>query len=274
VSQYAVHLGEIHGIATAQRVARGVIHDVAETVAAGESEATVARRIEEGLHRAGVRVWLHTPYAWFGERTRFAGFDHWEPEALPSERRLEAGEPFILDAAPFVDGFPADYAFSSVAEPSEEQRAEHERRCRVLAEVKRGIVAWAASAPSGKALFDEVGEAFRRAGLEVVHPLYPGAVLGHRFDSLPRWLQRLPRVGWGFQLPLVAGYGLALVRHALVGAPYPLINHASRERPVGIFAVEPHLAAGPAGAKFESILVVDGSETRWLDPELFGEVAG
>jgi hypothetical protein len=36
----------------------------------------------------------------------------------------------------------------------------------------------------------------------------------------------------------------------------------------------PHLASGAFGAKFESVLVVDGDETRWLDPELFGEVSG
>jgi hypothetical protein len=43
---------------------------------------------------------------------------------------------------------------------------------------------------------------------------------------------------------------------------------------VGLYAVEPHLAKGDVGAKFESILFVDGDETRWLDPGLFGEVVG
>jgi hypothetical protein len=38
--------------------------------------------------------------------------------------------------------------------------------------------------------------------------------------------------------------------------------------------VEPHLGRGKLGAKFESVLLVDGSETRWLDPGLFGEVTG
>ena len=34
------------------------------------------------------------------------------------------------------------------------------------------------------------------------------------------------------------------------------------------------LGRGTLGAKFESVLLVDGSETRWLDPGLFGEVVG
>jgi hypothetical protein len=97
-------------------------------------------------------------------------------------------------------------------------------------------------------------------------------VLGHRFDGLPRWLGRLPRIGWGFQPSLVAGYALALFRHALTGTRYPFINDVSRERPRGVFAIEPHLGRKDCGAKFESILVVDGDETRWLDPGLFGDV--
>jgi hypothetical protein len=229
----------------------------------------VAERLEEGLERAGVRTWLHTPYAWFGERTRFAGFHDWEPDALPTERRLEPREPFILDAAPFVGGHPSDYAFSGVMEGRNDG---HRRLCEALSIVKARIVDWARTAASGKALFDAVGESAREAGFDAVHPLYPGAVLGHRFDGLPRWLQRMPRIGWGFQLPLVAGYGLALFKHRLAGAPYPLINHVAADRPRGVFAVEPHVASGPVGAKFESILVIDGDETRWLDPDLFGEV--
>jgi Xaa-Pro aminopeptidase len=264
-----MRFADVRGIAAAQARTRAVVHDVAEGLREGDTERSVAERIEGALERSGVRCWLHTPYAWFGERTRFAGFHDWEPDALPTDRRLEPGEPFILDAAPFVDGHPADYAFSGVLDGSDDG---HRKLCEALAVVKARMVGWARAATTGKALFDAVGAAAREAGLEAVHPQYPGAVLGHRFDALPRWLQRLPRIGWGFQLPLVAGYGLALFRHRLTGAPYPLLNHVAAEAPRGVFAVEPHLASGSVGAKFESILVVDGDETRWLDPDLFGEV--
>ena len=265
-----MRLNEIAGIAAAQRVTRAVIHDVAEGVVPGDTETGVARKLEEGLKRAGARSWLHTPYAWFGDRTRFAGFHHWEPDALPTERRLGEGEGFILDAAPFVDGHPADYAYAGTCG----ETAEHERMCRTLATVKERLVHWAREAETGQALFEAAGAAIRDAGFDVVHHLYPAAVLGHRLDGLPRWLQRLPRVGWGFQPPLVAGYALALARHALTGRRYPFLNHVRADRPRGVFSVEPHLATGALGVKFESILVVDGDETRWLDPGLFGEVEG
>jgi Xaa-Pro aminopeptidase len=262
--------GEVAGIAEAQRVTRAVVHDVAETVAAGDSEREVAQRLERGLVQAGVRTWLHTPYAWFGERTRFAGFHHWEADALPGDRRLEEGEGFILDAAPFLAGHPADYAYSGVLG----RDPEHAEMRRALEALKPRIAHWARTAATGRELFDATGAAVREAGFDVVHHLYPAAVLGHRFDGLPRWLQRLPRIGWGFQPALVAGYALALVRHSLTRSLYPFLNDVAADRPRGIFAVEPHLARGHLGAKFESILVVDADETRWLDPGLFGEVEG
>jgi len=261
---------EVAGIAEAQRVTRAVIHDVADTVAAGDTERAVAERLEAGFARAGVGAWLHTPYAWFGERTRFAGFHHWEPDALPGDQPLAEGDPFILDAAPFVDGYPADYAYSGALGPS----SEHLEMRRALGALKPRIVELSRTATTGRELFEATGAAVRAAGFEVVHHLYPAAVLGHRFDGLPRWLKRLPRLGWGFQPSLVAGYALALFRHALTGTRYPFINDVSGERPRGIFAIEPHLARGGQGAKFESILIVDGDETRWLDPGLFGEVEG
>lgn len=74
-----MRLDQIRGIADAQRLTRFVIHDVAGTMRAGDTERAVAERLEAGLLRARVRCWLHTPYAWFGERTRFAGFHDWEP---------------------------------------------------------------------------------------------------------------------------------------------------------------------------------------------------
>ena len=105
----------IAGIANAQRVARDAILTVAETVRPGDTELAVCERIARELARAKVQHWLHTPYAWWGERTRFDWSGRWETEALPSDRRLEPGEPFILDVAPLVGGFPADFAYSGLA---------------------------------------------------------------------------------------------------------------------------------------------------------------
>jgi hypothetical protein len=251
-------------------VTREVIHETAATLRAGDTERQVVARIEARLTRAGVRKWLHTPYCWFGDRTRFTGFQHWEPDALPTDRELEEGAPFILDAAPLLHGHPADYAFSGVLGA----RSDHGELLALLGEVKAGIVQWAQAASSGAELFQRVGAAAADAGFEVVHDQYPASVLGHSFDWVPSLATKLPRIGDGFQLALVGTYAVAMMRHRFTGAPYPFVNPLSRDRPQGLYAMEPHVALGGVGAKFESILLVDGDETRWLDPQLFGEVAG
>jgi hypothetical protein len=262
--------GTIRGVARAQALAREVVLEVAQSVRAGQTEREVVASLERRFAKAKVKRWIHTPYAWFGERTRFGGFHQWEPDALPTERVLADGEPFVVDAAPLVEGFPADFAFSGRAGSSDA----HARLLESLREIKTRLVALAKQAEDGTALFRSVGALARSRGAEVVHDRYPAGVLGHTFNPFPNPFGLLPRIGSGFQPPLLGTYAVALAAHQLFGRPYPMINEGARGPLVGLFAVEPHLAEGPVGAKFESILLVDGDETRWLDPDLFGEVRG
>lgn len=264
---------DLDGIAHAQRATRAVIQDVARTVKPGVREIDVADAIEAGLVKSGTRSWLHTPYVWWGERTRFDGFRDWMPDALPTARVLQEGEVFILDAAPVIGGYPGDYAFSGIAGAEGPSAAPHAELLSALAEFKTALPAWARQASSGAALFGTVGEAVAAKGLDPIHPLYPSNVLGHLFGRIPRWMGWAPRVGDGFQFPILGAYLRALVLHRVAGAPYPFIHPRAHERAVGAFAVEPHLGKGKVGAKFESILLIDGDETRWLDPGLFGDIA-
>ena len=264
----------VTGIAAAQRIAREVILSVAQTVQVGDSEREVCARLERGFQTAGVRHWLHTPYAWWGERTRFDWTGLWETNALPNERRLQAGESFVLDAAPIVRGFPADFAYSGVTPGSEPQATGHAALLTQLASVKHELVTWAREAESSDALCKRVEQSFQGAGLDVIHTRYPAHVLGHTLEGFPNWCSSAPRIGTGFQLPLLLTYATGIVLHHLAGAPYPFLNAGAPGRPQGLYAVEPHLGRGTLGAKFESVLLVDGDETRWLDPDLFGEVQG
>ena len=260
----------VKGVANAQRVARSVILGVAEGVKPGDSERQVCARMERGFVRAKVAHWLHTPYAWWGERTRFDWRGSWEANALPSDRLLQEGEAFVLDAAPIVGGYPADFAYSGVAGPS----AAYAVLVAELEKLKRALGRWAVEAASGAALCARVTESIQRAGLDVIHTRYPAQVLAHTLDGFPNWCSLAPRMGTGFQLPLLLTYATRIVLHHLAGAPYPFLNAGAPDRPHGLYAVEPHVGLGALGAKFESVLFVDGDETRWLDSELFGEVVG
>lgn len=264
----------VRGIANAQRVAREALLSVAETVEPGDSELTVCARMEREFRRAKVAHWLHTPYAWWGERTRFDWRGSWEANALPSERILQEGEAFVLDAAPIVAGFPADFAYSGFAGDSAQPSSAHAALLQQLASLKRELGRWALEAASGGALCERVAGVIRDAGLDVIHTRYPAQVLAHTLEGFPNWSASAPRIGTGFQLPLLLTYATGIVLHHLAGAPYPFLNAGAPGRPHGLYAVEPHLGLGSLGAKFESVLLVDGDETRWLDPELFGEVVG
>jgi Xaa-Pro aminopeptidase len=263
----------IAGVARAQGVAREAILTVAQTVRPGDSERDVVERIERELAKAKVHHWLHTPYAWWGERTRFDHFGVWELSALPSERRLAEGEPFILDVAPLVDGHPADFAYSGAAFSTDSSGA-HSELLQALAAIKSGLLLQARQASDGGELCQRVAEEITGRNLDVIHTRYPAAVLGHSLEEFPNAFAGAPRIGSGFQLPLLVTYGVGLVLHHLTGARYPFLNATAPGLPSGLYAVEPHIGAGQLGAKFESILLVDGDETRWLDPELFGEVRG
>lgn len=65
----------------------------------------------EWLRERGVRDWFHLPFAWFGDRTAFAGFKV-PLQFFPTNRKLEPGMPFILDLAPVYKGFTADIGYS------------------------------------------------------------------------------------------------------------------------------------------------------------------
>jgi hypothetical protein len=264
----------VKGVANAQHVTREAILSVAQGVKPGDTERSVCARIERELRLARVAHWLHTPYAWWGERTRFDWRGNWEANALPTDRVLQEGEAFVLDAAPIVGGFPADFAYSGSASGGGEVSAPYAALLRQLTEVKGALVSWAREAASGGALCARVAGVVEGAGWDVIHTRYPAQVLGHSLEGFPNWCSSAPRVGTGFQLPLLLTVATGLVLHHLAGAPYPFLNANAPGRPQGLYAVEPHLGQGSLGAKFESVLLVDGDETRWLDPELFGDVRG
>jgi peptidase M24-like protein len=264
----------VKGIANSQRVAREAVLTVAHGVRPGDTERQVCARLEREFAKARVKHWLHTPYAWWGERTRFDWRGTWETNALPTERVLAEGEAFVLDAAPLVLGFPADFAYSGCATGAPEAALTHRALLAQLAQLKRDILTWCMSDAGVAGLCLTVERSIEAAGSDVIHTRYPAQVLGHTLEGFPNWCSAAPRLGTGFQLPLILTYASGLLLHHLAGTPYPFLNAGAPGRPQGLYALEPHLGVGTHGAKFESVLLVDAGETRWLDPELFGEVTG
>jgi Xaa-Pro aminopeptidase len=273
-ASHYTHL-ELARFRAVQQLAYRCAVEVAGELTAGTTEKEAAARLGRRLADHGVRAFFHRPFAWFGDRTCFAGF-RTPLDFFPSERRLEEGMPAILDVAPVVDGYPADigYAFAlgrnDVLERALDDLAAF--RTLVLERVGAG---------------DTLGEIYRAVedlladlGYRSCHRDYPFAVLAHRVYRLPRTpLSRVRLAGFG----LPAGIGLLgqvalsrlparigeLVPRLRQGTPFCNVGAGSDARPEpGLWAFEPHIARGDVGAKWEEMLVVDDEGARWLDDDL------
>lgn len=254
---------QLDGFRRAQQLAYACAEAVAPTLDEGVTEVEATERMLTWMGDHGVRDYFHRPFAWFGDRTAFAGF-RVPLQFFPTGRRLTSGMAFILDVAPVVDGFTADIGYSGALGTNPMQEL-------VMAglEAHRTLVVDAIN--DGRTLrqvYDDVDRLIARQGFTNRHRAYPFGVIAHRVGT----------VGDG-PAPSIAHFGLrslrGLARDVRVGrrggwsplwGPTRLSDHAATP---GLWAVEPHLGFRGVGAKFEELLVVDHDGTaRWLDDDL------
>jgi hypothetical protein len=251
-----------------QRAVYDVLESVAATLRPGDTERGAAARIRHALKSHGVRSWFHVPVALFGERTTYPG-DFGPLAALPTDRTLQDGDAVILDAAPIVDGHLIDV---SLAVPRPGLPAQALARCdAVLAELRGLILERARERADMREAARDVDALIAARGLHNCHRKHIGAVLAHRAIYQPGpWLAR--RRLWGLS-PAPVGWFIARSVRAARGQPEltPNWNHTRQcATPMqdGLWCVEPHVAMGSVGAKFEEILVVAGGRAYYLDDDL------
>lgn len=245
-----------------QRLAYRCAEEVATGLTAGVTEREAARRLRVALADSGVVESLHKPFAWFGDRTalRWLSPLHF----FPTNRRLEEGMAFILDCAPIVDGFAADIGYATSLGPN---RAVDEI-CDALVLHRALILEGVRAGKTLAAIYRDVDRLAKEQGLENRHRAYPSRVLGHRLSTLAG--RRTKRTFGGFGLRTLRSLGLDALRGLRSGWS-PLWSDArTSEHPAvpGLWAVEPHLALGPTGAKFEELLVVTEDDAYWLDDDV------
>ena len=101
-----------------QRLAYTCCETIHGELRAGISEREAAALMKTWLQDHGVDDWFHQPFAWFGSRTSFKGFDGlrhlggFNLAFYPGKQRLEEGMPFILDCAPTLGAYTADVGYS------------------------------------------------------------------------------------------------------------------------------------------------------------------
>ena len=100
-------IDDLRKFKSSQDLALKAAHEVGKMLNPGWTEQKAAKYLDTYLRDHGVKGYLHQPFAWFGERTRFRGCSDYS-DYMPSNRELKDNEVVILDVAPIVDGYPAD----------------------------------------------------------------------------------------------------------------------------------------------------------------------
>ncbi|PVE09080.1 Xaa-Pro aminopeptidase [Streptomyces scopuliridis RB72] len=258
----------MRGFKEVQRLAYACAEAVAARLRPGVTEREAARMQREWLRARGVRDWFHLPFAWFGDRTAFAGF-RIPLQFFPTGRRLEAGMPFILDLAPVHRGFTADVGYSGCLGPNRL----HGKLLADLEAHRELILREVRERRSLREIYEDVDRLMVRQGYANRHRAYPFGVIAHKIDRVKerRWSPHV--FGFGTQsLKGLAGDALHGHRDGWspLWSPYRFSDHPPKP---GLWAVEPHLGFRGTGAKFEEILVVTDSRDPeqsafWLDDDL------
>ncbi|MEW2360096.1 M24 family metallopeptidase [Spirillospora sp. NPDC029432] len=246
-----------------QRLSYECAAEVAAGLEPGVTEREACRRMRRWLRDRGVDDWLHTPFAWFGDRTAFRGF-RVPTQFLPSRKRLEEGMPYILDMAPVKRGHAADIGYGGVLGDNRIW----DRVDADLAAYRTLILDLVRERRTFAAIYAEVDALIERQGYDNRHRKYPGRVIGHQVGIIGGPLPK--GVGFPFGVRFLQTIGRELVTERMAGRS-PLWNGAkqSAHPPTpGLWAVEPHIAFRGVGVKFEEILVVTGDDAYWLDDDL------
>ncbi len=254
-----------------QQLAYRCAESIAKELKPGISEKETAALMKIWLQDHGVQDWFHQPFAWFGRRTAFEGFDGlrhlggFNLAFYPGKQRLEEGMPFILDCAPTLGAYTADIGYSGalgenlVVERLLDDLMAH--RQLIVQQIKQRL-------PMAQ-VSQAVDRLCAEQGTLPRHKAYPFEVLAHRVEKLSERNSG----------PSLARFGVrniaTLMKNALIigrregWSPLWSSNARSEHPPTpGLWAVEPHLGFRGVGAKFEELLVVTESDAYWLDDDL------
>lgn len=253
-----------------QQLAYACCEAVSRQLQPGMTEKDAVAMLTERLVGKGVKDWFHKPFAWFGDRTAFRGFQGLSHMAgfnlafFPSSRKLERDMPVILDVAPVLDGYAADVGYACCVG----QNALLDQVMDDLAEHRALILSMIKQRRSMAEVAREVDRLCIRQGVEPRHKAYPFKVLAHRVTKLDKSRPPVNVVRFGMNSTF------DLLRQSWEGqregwSPLWSSDKRSEHAPQpGLWAVEPHLGRDGVGAKFEELLVITESDAFWLDDDL------
>ncbi|MCW7468856.1 M24 family metallopeptidase [Leptospira kanakyensis] len=248
------------GFLKAQKLAYDCVTTVEKEMVPGWTEKQTAKRMDEFLRDHGVKVFLHRPFAWFGEHARFDGYKRFT-QFHPGKKILKEEESFILDVSPVVDGYIGDIGYSS----SLIKNSELDKGMDYLLQLRKEIPNYFSSSMTPSEIWWKIDSDAKKSGFDNVHALYPFAVLGHRVYkvNLPNISFPLLPISFASWFSLQGSY--EFLTHKVLPE---LLTPDHEGDKVGLWAIEPHLGRGKAGFKFEEILVVEKDKAYWLDDDV------
>lgn len=256
---------DVEGFRRAQRLANDCVTSVARQLQVGITEKAAASLLQAYLEDHGTRHFLHRPFAWFGEHSRFDPYDEDYDLYHPTDRALEGDDVFILDVSPILNGYTGDVGYAN----SLRTHAGLEQAKTFLRRLREEIPGLFASERTTDEIWKHVGQRMADAGYTVCHELYPFRVLGHRVYHVPeRQMAKEPKRLNGGPMGTSWFSSQALTAFASHGFASELINPEHRGSKLGLWAIEPHLGGPGFGAKFEEILQVEEGAARWIDDDV------
>jgi len=251
-----------------QRVSYSVLEEVASRIVPGATERDATRWAMKAFRREGADRFFHLPVALFGERTTLP--DPWATESFwPTDRVFADGDAVVLDASPAFEGYVVDTSISVSpgASPSAEHRAAVADDLVYRATILDAVRAGATFAEIAGAVDGDMAS----RGDRNCHRLHPEGVLGHRVVRLTDPDAAPPPDASGFDATVLGWFIKGIAAAHKHGSPSPTWTEqaTSEHRPAaGLWAVEPHLARGDVGVKWEEILVVEEADAYWLDDDV------
>ncbi|MFH7808636.1 M24 family metallopeptidase [Acinetobacter sp. BSP-153] len=247
------------GFRKAQRIAYDCVTEVGKKLHHGMTEIEAADLLDQYLKAAGCDRYIHRPFAWFGEHTRFDPYQGYG-EYHPSDKQLKQGDVVILDVSPVVNGYTADVGYTTSLERHEELKQAQD----FLLNLRTDLPRMFESSMTPKEIWAAVDRKIADEGYDNIHAKYPFCVLGHRVFKIKKQAAKAKRIQVGSMGWFSVETNLKFLKTGFNAALSPE-NVGSK---IGLWAIEPHIGWAGAGAKFEEILVVDHQGARWLDNDV------
>jgi Xaa-Pro aminopeptidase len=260
----ALELEPVHieGFRRCQALSYECAAAVANQLREGMTERDATEMMTQFMTDRGVHEYFHLPVAWFGDRTTL----HFrsDREFFPTMRRLKAGDPFILDVAPVLDGHAADIGYSAALG----ENAIHAQMMQDLIEYRSLILDGVKAGRTRSAIYRDVDRLIEAQGYENRHQRYNGRVLGHRVTWTPereRSRRTFAGFGWPTMRLVLAMKVLSKFDKEFESPEWSDAKSSNFPVTPGLWAVEPHIGFRGVGAKWEEILVVTEHDAYWID---------